>query len=200
MNSQPWGSVLLCLLPPLLLPGRHHGGNSSGTLGAVCVVWQRHPMSTVEHGRLPCALEHDPGGRERRAPGRSPPWTDVLPSLGVVGPHHGSLGTSCVPGRGPVHMLCGWAIFKSGSWWVPQCGGGWKWERWAPSASAPGPAGSFYTTLAAQSDLTRTTTALLLGQSLRKGNGFRADSPGLTQETLWAPEAGLEQPSQHCGH
>lgn len=100
----------------------HRGGNSSGTLGAVCVVWQRHPMSTVEHGRLPCALEHDPGGRERRAPGRSLPWTDVLPSLGVVGPHHGSLGTSCAPGRGPVHMLCGWAILQSGSWWAPQCG------------------------------------------------------------------------------
>lgn len=97
--------------------------NSSGTLGAVCAVWPRHPMSTVEQGRLPCALEHDPGAEREELqaavhPGQmcSPPWAWWAPSMA---PRTPPVSLAVVQ----VHMLCGWAVLKSGSWWVPQYGG-----------------------------------------------------------------------------
>lgn len=51
-------------------------------------------------------IAHSPWGRERGAPGCSPYWADVSPSLGMVGPHHGLRRDYLCPWLYSIHTCC----------------------------------------------------------------------------------------------
>lgn len=187
MNPRPWGSVLWCLLPPLLLPGPvRKAPRGLCEPSAQCGRAIRWAQLNQDGYYVHC---NTIPGRERRAHAAvharhmcSPPWAWWPPSW-LPGP-------LLCPWPRSQDMCCVGGLYSR----VARGGclrvvAGWKRKCWARSASAPGPAGSFYTTSGAQSDLTGRRP---LGRSLRNGNGFRAGSPGLTQQTRGLPpEVGL---------